>query len=379
MKKISKKFLLIILCGIFATYAVFISAANLEVKYPPSPSGFAPTSTDTPLADYLKYIFDIGMFIGFASAFYGLAYAGVLYLMSPAKPELLASAKDWVWGAVSGILILVMTYLIITTINPQLAFFKIKNLESIPPPNIPATPGIYFYKSNNCSGDPQISSTNILDFGTDWRNQVNSAKMVNGTDDAYVSTVYENPGLFGMCLDIDPTTADCQPIKNIGNSASIHIYDFSPKGDGVYIYRKPFFNTEGGWLKISNSEIDSGTDGGVFGKELKDLTFNGDSSGCTVPKEEQICEQWDEKGICAQKKCPSLAGKEMSSIKIAGNYIVFLIYLDPADTETTWSYCQEFPTPNDLNREGPAQLKWEKSANQENLPNWIYIYPVKEK
>lgn len=353
-----------------------IKASSLEVKYPTSQSGFKPTSTDTPLPEFLKYIFDIGLFVGFASAFYSLSFAGVLYLMSPAKPELLSSAKDRVTGAISGVLILLMLYLIITTINPQLAILKSENLTEVPLPAETNPPGVYFYKSNDCSDAPQMYNSNVADFGINLSNQINSAKIISGPDQDYVSTMYENPGLFGKCQDIDPNANVCQRVENFSSSASIHTFDFNSSGDGVYIYRKPFFNTDGGWVKISGEQIGSR----VFGKELKDLTFNGYFSECNVPEDEKICAKWNNRGECTQKDCPTLAGKEISSIKIEGNYIVFLIYADPKDADAgPWSYCQEFPTPNDINREGPKQIKWEKVLNQRKLPNWIYIYPVKTK
>lgn len=391
-KKKYKFFYCKLFVAIFTLFCVALNnALALEVKYPVSQSGIQLVDTNTPLPLYLKYIFDMGMFLGFASAFFSLAAAGVLYLMSPAKPELLASAKDRVAGAISGVLILVMTYLIITTLNPQLAIFKIGELQPIPAPNQDQEAGIYFYKSSDCSGNPKISTTNILDFGIAFNNQIRSAELISKPGQEYVSTMYSSPGLFGKCQDVDPTINVCQPLGdfvNSANSASIHTYDFNPKGDGVYLYRKPFFNTDGGWLKISNSQIESGTDGGVFGAELNSLYFKGDSSSeCNVPIDEQICDKWDIKAVCVHKICPTLAGKEISSIQIKGNYIVFLLYSDPSDT-TFWSYCQEFPTPNDINKDGPKQLKWEKTVNQPSkqnktqnlgLPNWIYIYPVKNK
>jgi hypothetical protein len=374
-KKFNKNLLLIFICGILVFYSSFCFSADLEVKYPVSQSGIVLIDTSTPIPIFLKYLFDIGMFLGFMAAVYSLGSAGIFYLMSPAKPELLSLAKDRVAGAISGVLILIMIYLIITTLNPQLAFLNVNDLDKVPTFTSKKIHGVYFYKSNDCSGDAKSNTININDFGTELSNQINSVLLVNSPDNYYFSTLYSSPGLFGKCLDIDPNNYACQPVANIASSASIHSYEFNPKGDGVYLYRKPFYNTDGGWLKITNSQI---IDNGFFGEELKNLTFIGDSSSCNVSKEEQICEKWDERGNCTQKKCPTLAEKEISSIKIMGNYIVYFVYLDPADT-VSWSYCQEFPTPDDVNREGPKQFKWEKTPNQKYLPNWLYIYPVKEK
>lgn len=375
MKKTNNKILLFFICGLFLISAGFVLSASLEVEYPASTSGIVLTDTSTPLPLFFKYIFEIGTFLGFVAAVYSLSYAGVLYLMSPAKPELLSSAKDRVFGAISGILILIMTYLIVTTINPQLAIFQISELEEVPDFVSEKSAGVYFYKSTDCSDEPIFATTNILDF-KEKNNLINSVLIINKPDNAFVSTIYGNPGLFGKCLYVNPNTTTCQTIDNLANSASVRIYNFKNNSDGkITFFRKPFFNKDGGFLEIPDSFIsDKDT---IFMADLSTLTF-ADSSGCNVPISEQLCEKWNNNGDCIQKKCPTLAGKEISSIKIEGNYIIKFVYFDPKDpSKGPFTYCQEFPTPNDADKEGPKQIKWEKIYNQPNLANWIYIYPIK--
>ena len=82
----------------------------------------------------MLYLFNAGMLLGFFAVFISLAIAGSMYFLSPAKPDLLTEAKDRVGGAVSGLLILVLTYLIITTVNPQLSVFHLADLPELPPP-----------------------------------------------------------------------------------------------------------------------------------------------------------------------------------------------------------------------------------------------------
>lgn len=375
-----KKYFLILSLIFFCIfyYTNFIFSADLEVNYPVI--GGVAISYNTPLPVFLKYVFDFGMFLGFASAVYSLAYAGFLYLISGAKPEYLSMAKDRVWSSVYGILILVLLYLIITTLNPHLKFFKANPLEKIPEIAEQKAPGIYFYKSNDCSGDPKITTSNITDFGTDFNNQINSVLIVKEPNSSFVSTVYSSPKLFEKCKYINPNSNSCQQLENFATSASVYNFDFNPNNNGkVTFFRKPFFNPEGGWLEINNNQIKSGTNGGLFRLKLSDTTFKGNSN-CSVPEDEKICEKWDNQGSCTQKKCPTLAGKEISSIKIEGNYIVLFVYKDPKDpVNGPWTYCQEFPTTDDINKEGPKQLKWEKilNQNQENLPNYLFIYPIK--
>ena len=360
---------LIVFTGIFNLF-YFTKAADLEVSYPVSKSGIALQGTNTPLPILLKYIFDYGTFLGFMAAVYSLAYAGFLYLRAGAQPEVLSQAKDRIWGTVSGILILLMTYLIITTINPQLAFFKAPELQPIPPVAVDKSPGVYLFQSTDCSGQAFSSTSNINNFGPDMGNKINSVLIVQSKDVSYISTLFSSPGLFGKCKYIDPNISTCQKVPNIANSISIHQYDSKSNNGSVTFYRKPFYNPDGGFIELKAQDVQS-SNNGFFKAKLEDLYFQ------NVPLEDQICTKWDENQNCISKQNPSLAGKEISSIKIIGDFIIFFIYFSPNDSSSgPWTYCQEFPIENDINKEGPKQFKWEKSANQTKLPNWIFIIPI---
>jgi hypothetical protein len=376
VNKNKQKILFFFFCGIFILSAGFCFA-KLEATYPPLIDGRT-LASDTPLPEYLKYVFDMGMAIGFAAVFYSLAYAGVLYLLSPALPNTQSMAKDRVEGALSGMLILIFTYLMLVTINPQLAFFKGDPLTPIPPPQDQGkSAGVYFYENNNCSGDEaQAQISNINDLG-DLRNKVSSIKIVNKVDQEYIAIAYDLIGLSGKCKEIDSgVPCDSKSIAAWPTSASIHKYDYTPEGDGVYIYYNSFFNKEGGYYKIFNSDIDPYN---IYSERLEDLRFTGTSNtDCTVPKDKQKCIAWDDKNNCTQRECPNLAEKNISSIEIKGNYIVLLVYFGPGDeTFGPWTFCQEFPAPSDVNKTGPTQIKWENILNNGKLPNYILIYPIK--
>ncbi len=361
-----------------------IFAAKLEVDYPTLITG-AKVDSNTDLPNYLKYIFDAGIFLGFFSVFLSLVWAGVLYLLSPAMPNALGDAKDRVSGAISGLLILATLYLIMTTINPALAIFKLNKLDPIPPQPDPLTAaGAYFYNSPDCSGNssPQTSSSPNLG---GLKNIINSVNIVQhpGENLYYVAVLYDLINYSGMCQYINPNNG-CQSVIPFADSASVYQYDQSPNGDGVYFYRKSFFNEDGGWMKIPNYNIASEK---ILIRKLENLQFQDSSSnepdGCTVPKEEQDCVLWDDKGVCAKKKCPNLAGENITSIKIKGDYAVLLIYFDETKDQKygTWSSCQAFPTKDDLTKNGPNQVKWEniRNINTGNLPNYMAIIPVKQK
>lgn len=380
MKK-NKKFFIVFLIGFFSFPIIICLAQTLEIDYPTLPTGET-ISPGTSLPPYLKYMFSLGIWIGFAAAILSLIVAGIFYLLSPAKPEFRAKAKDRITGVVSGLILLLTTYLIITTINPELSIFKELDVKKIPEPTprviIPS--GVYFYEENNCPAPPKGTIPvapfykNIEDFGT-VKNSIKSAKITQDYTNGfyYISVLYDLINFQGGCKYINPN-ASCEPGESFADSASIYRYRFDNEPAGkVIFYRKSFYDESGGLKKIEESDI-----GRLYVKNLNDLDLMFEN----VPEEEQDCVEWNPKGECTRKKPPNLAGENISSIKIDGNYFVLLIYFDPkTDTATKYSFCQAFPTIDDTNKEGPKQIKWEYIRKQigGNLPNWVIIFPVKNK
>lgn len=357
----------------------------LEINYPQLITG-ASIGINTQLPEYLKYIFDVGVFLGFFSVFISFIWAGILYLLSPALPDALSNAKDRLSGAISGLLILATFYLIMVTINPDLAILKLKKLDPVPPaPDAPAPAGVYFYNSSDCSGDSSAKTSSMPDLG-DLKNRLNSASIVQHPSENlyYISILYDEINYSGMCKYINPAQgcqSSAEGITPFADSASVHQFDYSPNGEGVYFYRKSYFNSDGGLLRVSNSDIlNSNSNGRIYVAKLENLEFR-DYSGCNVPEAEQDCVDFDEKGNCAQKKCPNLSGENITSIKIKGNYLVLLVYFDETKDKEfgPWTFCQAFPTKDDVAKRGPNQIKWESIRNTGRLPNYMVIIPVKEK
>lgn len=375
--KYSLVFLIIVFLFFFSN---FCFAREFEVDYPALPGVGAITSA-TSLPGYIEYMFTFGMLIGFSVAVVSLIVGGFLYILSVASPEARKEANSRIFAAISGTVLLATIYLIMTTINPQLRFLKMEPIEEIPAPpipSLPSPPGVSFYKKGGCSSSSKSDDTLLLktssipDLGG-LKNNVRSVKITHNSSGKvyYISVLYDITNYRGKCQYIDPN-AGCSSVNPFAASASIYRYSFSPEGDGVTFYRKSFYNDDGGQKKVGNSEI-----GGIYMKNLEDLEFE------DVPKEEQDCVNWDLEGNCVEKKTPTLAGENISSIKIDGNYFVMLIYLDPENPSPegrySYSFCQAFPTDDDINKEGPNQIKWEYIRRYGKIPNFVLIFPVEEK
>jgi|GEM_PF-1240933 len=386
--------ILTIITLVFCSSGVF--AQQLEVSYPTVME--ASITAQSSLPDFALYFFKFGLALGLFIVFLSLIISGVMYMFSPAKPDLVAQAKERALGSISGLLILVSSYLVITTLNPQLSVFQMTPVEN---PQIEVEkredPGVYLYNTTGCPDGEENqqdhaiykgTKSSIFDLGF-YKNKIKSVKFVRNqqTGSAFVAILYENANLSGRCQYLNPNTP-CHSAGSFAASVSIHSYDFSPSDDGVYFFRKTCFNNQatlninnlisfckensGGYLKVANSDI-----GGIYFKSLDELKFT------DVPEAEKICTSYSSAGECTERDSQKLSGENISSIIINGKYRVVLIYFDPkaetsqATSNQIWSACQEFPTPKDSSGLGPQQIKWEDIRNEEGVvPNYVVIIPV---
>ncbi|MDP2741525.1 MAG: hypothetical protein Q8O66_02490 [bacterium] len=367
--------------------------AELEINYPVLNTG-ASVTAQTSVPEYLKYVFDFSMFIGFFAVFLSFVASGVLYFLAPALPGAIGTARDRVSGAISGLLILITLYLIITTINPALSIFKTTTLSrtpEFPPP--PPPPGVLFYTGTNCpTPNPDPITDSLSDLGKELNNKISSVKIVQGRNQGpyFVSILYENPKFRGKCFYVDPNIGCGDPNNNIvpfASSASVERYSPTPYGDVVF-FRNTDSKSEGGYFTVRSSDIN-----GIYFGSLDQLRFTGQSGGsCTVPKKEQDCIVWSKTlcsdcviidgKYCKKTQCPSLAGDNVGSMEINGRYIVLFVYYDSTKdpAKGPWSFCQAFPTPDDVNKKGPQQIKWEDIENNQlyKKPNWVTIIPIEK-
>lgn len=135
--KNSKKIFLILIFVFFLNFIISgFSFAQLEINYPPI-NGLTVT-TQTMLPDYINYIFTLSLMIAGLVAFGALVYGGFKYLTSAGNPSKMSDAIDQVMAGILGLIIILSSYLILSTINPQLLI-----LES---PGLSVFQGIIIYK-----------------------------------------------------------------------------------------------------------------------------------------------------------------------------------------------------------------------------------------
>jgi len=375
INKYLKYFLFSLAIILMVSASSFCLARELEIDYPRLPTG-EDISPGTSLPDYFIYMFKFGISLGFLAAFISLIIAGFFYVTAGSNPQRAARGKYQFWGAIIGLMLVVSVYVIATTINPELRFFRTHPLQSVPisTPSPVNPSGVRFFKQNNC---PQNQPTNssplyrlsIPTFENDFQNKIKSVEVVNNPAkyNYYLGFLYEHMGWTGGC-EYFRHDVDCKNIEPSASSATIFNYDFTPDGNGVTFYRKSFFNQEGGWFKVKNDQIK----GGNYILDLERAYFQ------WVPEEDKTCTKWNFEGNCIERRPPKLS-EGISSIKIDGNYFVVLLSPRTSTQRLKFGNCQAFPTPADANKIGPQQLKWEPIYTAEVQPKWAVIFPVTSK
>jgi len=137
--KKSKLLILFLLLFLFAGASFVFAQKSLEVTYPRVPGALTPTTTKEALPDYIRYIFQLSLFIGALIAFGSFIYGGVRYLISAGSPIGQKDAQSQISAGILGLIILISAFIILNTINPQLVAFEV----SLPSgaPTVPPAPG----------------------------------------------------------------------------------------------------------------------------------------------------------------------------------------------------------------------------------------------
>ena len=191
-------FVVFLFLGFFYLPIKKISASGLEVQYPTISIGGKSAAIGNDLPTFARYLFFLGMAAGFFSVLLSLIIAGAMYLLSPTNlsADLVSRARDRVSGAISGLLILVLVYLIISTINPQLSVFTLGQVPKLPSMGCDSgqcvadgkggpcksdsdckPDGVYFYGQADCPDNPTPPPDNTISV-TDLGNLKNEVKSV---------------------------------------------------------------------------------------------------------------------------------------------------------------------------------------------------------
>ncbi len=110
-----------------ASFCLALTAEDRPLEVPLPEIGSESGITATPLLpDYIKYIFNFAVVICGFVAFGVLVMGGVRYVASAGNPSTMSDANGQMLAGIMGLVIILGSWLILNTINPQL---KVINLE----------------------------------------------------------------------------------------------------------------------------------------------------------------------------------------------------------------------------------------------------------
>ncbi len=134
-------------------------AQKTEVDYPQVSGAETPRTVKTFLPDYIKYLFNLALLIAALVTFGSLVYGGFRYLASAGNPLAISDAKSQITAGILGLIILLIAYVILIQLNPELVVLKIGKVEF--------DKGVILYRAGiNC--DTKKADTSGLIEGEDF-------------------------------------------------------------------------------------------------------------------------------------------------------------------------------------------------------------------
>lgn len=109
---------------------------EIAKKYPASceTSAGGQTNCEIPwIAIYIKAIYNYMLIIGGIVAVIALMIGGIIWLVSAGNASRISEAKSWITGSITGVTILLTSYILLYQINPELVNLKPLKLRSIDP------------------------------------------------------------------------------------------------------------------------------------------------------------------------------------------------------------------------------------------------------
>jgi len=146
-KKNKKVLVLLIIIGVFGIVSV---SSALELEWPSFPGGTPLTDSST-LPHLVQYIYEWGIAIGGLATFIALVSAGFQYLTSAGDPTKMGEAKSKITSAILGLTLLLSSWLILNTINPELTTLQSLSFDASDLPEVIAEMDMEFAEMEYCS------------------------------------------------------------------------------------------------------------------------------------------------------------------------------------------------------------------------------------
>jgi len=242
--KMSKKILIILIFASVLMGSFCFAQRKLEIIYPTAPGAETPTTVKTALPEYLKYVFTFAIMIAGLLAFGALIYGGFSYLTSAGEPSKMKDGQDQIIAGILGLIIVLSSFLILNTINPQLV---------LPGGALqPGEAGIRIYTVGSCCEAADIENKSLCedensfkvttgvpdltdpDLNLEKFQEIASIKFL-GEPGELTAVLWAEPDFKGNGTTVDYPAGDTQPCESVTPSTykSISLDWHTP---GVYLY-----------------------------------------------------------------------------------------------------------------------------------------------
>ncbi len=186
------------------------------------PGETIPTNTGDAPGAMINGFYQFAIFIGGLLAFAIIVYAGVKYMASAGNPSGQSDAKEWIWSALLGLLLLGGAYMVLTVINPTLTTLSMPNLTTAQV--TPASPSGTSCSSLSCPSGflPTMGGSSCV---------CENATGQQGCGGGVMGTVANSCGSNETCQETsnNPITYACVPNSTVCGGAT---YGTCPAGQG---------------------------------------------------------------------------------------------------------------------------------------------------
>ncbi len=83
------------------------------------------------ISEYIKSIYSYLLAIVGLLAVIVLMASGIIWMTAAGNTERISQAKGWMTGSLTGLVLMLFSYIVLKTINPELTNFKISNIENV--------------------------------------------------------------------------------------------------------------------------------------------------------------------------------------------------------------------------------------------------------
>jgi hypothetical protein len=133
---IKKIFIILGVLSLVALPILAFAATQISVGIP----GNNVTSGASSPGAFIANFYQFAIFIAGILAFAVVVYGGIRYTASAGNPSAQSDAKEWIWGALIGLVLLAGAYLVLNVINPQLTNLTLPTVNNVVTANLNGTP-----------------------------------------------------------------------------------------------------------------------------------------------------------------------------------------------------------------------------------------------